>query len=119
MLPAAALAIIFRLNLPISVALVWVTNPFTMTPLFFFCYKIGVWILGTVDQEIAFAWSWEWFRQGLGKIWEPFLLGCSIVASLSALTGYAGVRTLWRWHVIREWENRKRSRQKVRRQLKN
>jgi uncharacterized protein (DUF2062 family) len=110
MVPAAALAIMLRLNLPLAVVLVWVTNPFTMPPLFYLCYKVGAWILGSVDHELAFAWSWEWFRKGLVRVWEPFLLGCSVMGSLSALAGYFGIRALWRWHVITQWERRKKLR---------
>jgi uncharacterized protein (DUF2062 family) len=110
MVPAAALAIMLRLNLPLAVVMVWVTNPFTMPPLFYLCYKVGAWILGSVDHELAFAWSWEWFRKGLVRVWEPFLLGCSVVGSLSALAGYFGTRALWRWHVITQWERRKKLR---------
>lgn len=110
MVPAAALAIMLRINLPLAVALVWVTNPFTMPPLFYLCYKVGAWIIGSVDHELAFAWSWEWFRKGLVKVWEPFLLGCSVVGLVSALAGYFGTRALWRWHVITQWERRKKLR---------
>lgn len=110
MVPAAALAIMLRLNLPLAVAMVWVTNPFTMPPLFYLCYKVGAWILGSVDQELTFAWSWEWFRKGLVRVWEPFLLGCSVVGLFSALAGYFGTRALWRWHVITQWERRKKLR---------
>ena len=35
MVLAAAGAILFRVNLPISVALVWLTNPLTMPPIFY------------------------------------------------------------------------------------
>ena len=110
MVPAAALAIMLRINLPLAVVLVWVTNPFTMPPLFYLCYKVGAWIIGSVDHELAFAWSWEWFRRGLVKVWEPFLLGCSVVGLVAALAGYFGTRALWRWHVITQWERRKRLR---------
>ena len=110
MVPAAALAIMLRINLPLAVALVWVTNPFTMPPLFYLCYKVGVWIIGSVDHELTFAWSWEWFRKGLVQVWEPFLLGCSVVGLVAALAGYFGTRALWRWHVITQWERRKKLR---------
>lgn len=119
MIAAGALAIMLRVNLPLAIALVWVTNPITIPPVFLFCYQIGTWVLGNVYQEIAFAWSWEWFRAELVHRSEPFLVGCSLVGSFSALVGYVGTRTLWRWHVIREWENRKRVRQAARRQMKN
>lgn len=110
MLAAGLLAVMLRLNLPLAVAMVWVTNPVTMPPLFYFCFKVGVWIMGSVDQELTFAWSWEWFRKGLVHVWEPFLLGCTVVGLVSAGLGYIGVRALWRWHVIRQWEERGRLR---------
>ncbi len=115
MVAAGGLAIMLRLNLPLAVALVWVTNPITIPPLFLFCYNIGTCEIGNVYQELAFAWSWEWFRAELVQRSEPLLVGCSIVGFLSALAGYFSARMLWRWHVIRAWENRKRRRTRNRR----
>lgn len=110
MLPAAALAIFYRVNLPISVALVWTTNPITMPPIFYFCYKVGTWILSRPEKHFVFELSWRWLGTELGRIWQPFLLGCFIVASVSAFLGYLSMRALWRWHVVRDWEQRKRKR---------
>ena len=44
---AVALAIIFTANLPISFALIFVTNPLTMPAVFYGAYKLGAWIIGT------------------------------------------------------------------------
>jgi uncharacterized protein (DUF2062 family) len=33
-----------------------------------------------------------------------------VMGSLSALAGYFGIRALWRWHVITQWERRKKLR---------
>lgn len=105
---AAALAILFRVNLPIAVALVWVTNPVTMPPVFYFAYKVGQWVLDTPHVPMHFELSWEWLRTDMLRIWRPFLLGCFILASGSALLGYVGMRLFWRIHVIRRLERKRR-----------
>jgi hypothetical protein len=117
MIPAAAFAIWFRVNLPISVTLVWLTNPLTMPPLFYFNYKLGTWILQRPVKDVTFAisdttfeLSWTWITQEFASIWQPFLLGSLIVASLSALAGYWGTRAFWRLHVVRAWETRRKKR---------
>lgn len=110
MIPAAAFAILFRVNLPIAVALVWVTNPFTMPPVFYFTYHVGAWILDTPAQYIAFEISWDWITYELGRIWKPFLLGSFLTGIVCAAAGYFSIRALWRWHVIRDWERRKEKR---------
>jgi uncharacterized protein len=109
-IPSAALAIYFRANLPISVALVWITNPFTLAPVFFFCYQIGAWILQTPPQPIALEGSWGWVGEGILRVWQPFLLGCFVVSISLSLIGYYGMQGLWRWHVVRDWERRRAKR---------
>lgn len=112
MIPAAALAIYFRINLPIAVALVWLTNPFTMAPVFYFCYQLGAWVLQTPVQPVTLELSLEWLTSEFQRVWQPFLLGSLIVSAVSAAAGYFGMRLLWRWHVIRDWEKRKKARLK-------
>jgi len=110
MIPAAALAILFRVNLPISIALVWVTNPITMPPVFYFCYKVGAWVLGLPHQPWTFEPSLEWLLHGMGALWKPFLLGCSLMGVLSAATGFLLIRGLWRLHVVRHNQRKKTER---------
>ncbi|MFO7604494.1 MAG: DUF2062 domain-containing protein [Gammaproteobacteria bacterium] len=110
MLPAAALAIYWRTNLPLSLGLVWVSNPVTIPPIFYFCYKLGAWILDRPVQRVDFVMDWAWFGHELTLIWQPFLLGCFVVATLASLLGGFGIRLLWRWHVVRQWEERKQRR---------
>jgi uncharacterized protein (DUF2062 family) len=102
MVLAAALAIPLRVNLPISVALVWISNPLTMPPLFYFAYTLGTWILGIPERNFHFEMSFEWLGSGLEAIWQPFLLGCLVMGISSSLLGYLGMRLLWRISIIRK-----------------
>ena len=112
MLLGAIGAIAFRVNLPLSVALVWISNPLTMPPLFFFAYQVGTWILGEpAAGHIAFELSYEWLQTELKLIWKPFLLGCFIMGVICAGTGYAVIRGLWRLHLVKHYQMRKARRQ--------
>jgi hypothetical protein len=111
MIPAAALAILLRVNLPISAALVWITNPVTLPPIFYFCYSLGAWLLDTPVHAVGFEISWEWVTTELIRIWKPFLLGSFLVATVCSAVGYLAIRGLWRWHVVRDWERRKKERE--------
>ena len=106
MVLAAIGAIVMRVNLPISVALVWVTNPLTMPPIFYFAYKVGTWILNAPLQKIEFQLSMEWLMHELGLIWQPFLLGCFVCGVVFALLGNVFIRVFWRIHVGRSWRKR-------------
>lgn len=106
MIMSAGLAIMFGVNLPLSVALVWVSNPITMPVLFYFAYKIGAAILGTPTHAFHFELSWQFIMEQMHTIGPPFLLGCMICAVVSALIGYFGIKGLWRYSVVRSWQKR-------------
>jgi len=106
MLLAASMAIVVHVNIPISVVLVWLTNPLTMPPLFYFAYKVGQWILGLPNHDFHFEISWHWLLHGLNHVWQPFLLGCLVVGLTSGVLGYLTVRFAWRVLVIHKWRHR-------------
>ncbi len=106
MIMAAGLAILFSVNLPLSIALVWVSNPVTMPVLFYGAYKIGAWILSTPEQQFHFELSWEFLGSQMSTIGPPFLLGCAICSIGLALIGYFGIHGLWRYSVVRSWKKR-------------
>ncbi len=106
MILAAGIAIIVHANLPLAVALVWVTNPVTIPVIFYACYVVGTWVLGTPKQEFAFDASWQWVVDSLSTIGPAFLLGCGIMATLAATIAYFSIQTLWRYSVVKEWKKR-------------
>jgi len=98
---AAGVAIFFGTNLPLSVALVWITNPVTITPMFYFAYVVGTWIVGEPITDFSFELTFDWLLNELGAIWKPFLVGCFTLASGSSMLGYFGIKGLWRYLVVR------------------
>jgi uncharacterized protein (DUF2062 family) len=110
MLSAAILAICFRVNLVLASSLVWITNPITIPAFFYICYKVGSFLLGMPDQRLEFQFSQEWFLEILGTFWQPLLLGCLVMGTLSAITGYLLVNAIWRLHVGHVWQNRCKTR---------
>lgn len=110
MLLAAAVAILVRVNMPVSVALVWLTNPVTMPPMFYGAYRVGAWLMGLPGRDFHFELSFEWLASEMVAIWEPFLLGCFILGSLSALAGYTAIRSLWRLRLVKQHQRRKQDR---------
>ncbi len=106
MVIAAGAAILFRANLLLSVALVWITNPLTMPFLFGFSYYVGTLFFPENTQEFQFELSWQWLETSLGAIWQPFLLGCFICGIVSAVIGHAAIRIFWRIHVVNQWKMR-------------
>ena len=114
MILAAAIAIVMRVNLPISISLVWITNPFTIPPMFYFAYKTGAWLLDTPLHDIKFELSVDWLMAELGAIWEPFLFGCFILGLISGALGFMVSRLLWRIHIF-QYVKKRRLRRKQKR----
>jgi uncharacterized protein (DUF2062 family) len=110
MLIAAAMAVVARCNLPLAVALVWVNNPLTMGPVYFFAYKLGSWLLGTELTVSEVHIDLDWLRERFDEIWWPLLLGGLVCGWVGGLTAYAIVRVGWRIRVIRHWRERRRER---------
>jgi len=112
MVLAAALAIIFRANLPISVALVWLTNPFTMAPLFYLSYKVGAWLLHMpIKPAIHFELSLQWVFEQFNHIGAPFLLGCVVLGLGSGILCNIIIRLYWRLGIYLQWRYRAKKRQ--------
>lgn len=96
---AASGALYFRANLALSVALVFVTNPITIPPMFYFAYRLGNLILGGEESEFNIELSWDWLVNSLGMIWQPLFLGSFLLALFSSMLGYLVVQYIWRRNI--------------------
>lgn len=102
MVLAAGGAILLRVNLPMSIALVWITNPLTMPPMFYFAYVVGTWIIDVPEMAFSVELSMEWLMNELSLIWKPFLTGCLVLAIISSAAGYFSISWLWTHLVLKQ-----------------
>ena len=104
---AAIGAFYFRANLPISVGLVWITNPVTMPPLFYFAYLVGL----TVLNLPAASFSLDAILSG--EILFPFLTGCLILGKFALQRAILGLTIFGVIIPHKKWETRKQTRKSL------
>ena len=110
-LSAAALAILFRMNLPIAILFSFLANPITVPFIFFYSYKLGSILFGLEENQIINIIPKntsiiEWFNTIFLNIWEPLLIGCLILGLISSSITYFLIRLIWRIGAIVKWGNR-------------
>ncbi|MFT6792021.1 MAG: hypothetical protein ACJA04_001236 [Cellvibrionaceae bacterium] len=110
MLLAGLIAFWVRCNLPIALALVWITNPLTITPILFMNYKLGAWMLGTPPLIFDGTMDWQWLSAEFNRVWKPLLLGSLMAGSFFSLLSYLSLRYLWLAHVGYQWRHRQKKR---------
>lgn len=107
MLLAGTIAVASRCNLPISVALVWLTNPLTIPPYLYFAYSLGAWLLGSELSVDRLDLDIGQISGQLAEIWKPLLLGSLVCGLIGGLSAFVIVRVGWRLHVVRRWQARR------------
>ncbi|NWN81422.1 MAG: DUF2062 domain-containing protein [Halomonas sp.] len=107
---AAGGAWVARCNLPLSVGLVWVTNPLTMPLIFYANYRLGAWLMNVPARDAPEHLSPRWIAERLGDILPALTLGSVVTAVALAIVSNLAVRLLWRWQVSRNWKKRQRLR---------
>lgn len=105
MIIAAVLAYIVRANLPISVMLIWISNPFTWALLWGPPYLLGAIILGEDDSPVPVL-----TRNWIQDHYSALFLGCFIVGAAMAVAAYFTILLLWRMDVVKQWEQRRNRR---------
>lgn len=110
MLLAAIIAIYVRVNLPISVALVWITNPITIPPMIYGSYRVGAWVLGIDVAELQVELSLDWVLANFVAIGKPLFVGSVICGLVAGSIGFTASHFIWRNRVMLQWRKRRRLR---------
>ena len=97
-------------NLPIGVISIWISNPITIPPMFFLTYQLGSTLLDTQSVAFSAQMDWQWLK-GLGSdILKPLILGSLICGSILSIASYFTIFHLWRWKVLKNWDERRKQR---------
>ncbi|TPE55489.1 DUF2062 domain-containing protein [Maribrevibacterium harenarium] len=106
MVASALCAVPMRANIPLSIALVWLTNPITMPIVFYANYLLGTFLVGG-PSDMEFKMSVEWMWHQMEHIWLPLYVGSIVAGLVVGGLSYFGILLLWRLHVVKRWQNRK------------
>jgi uncharacterized protein (DUF2062 family) len=101
---------LLRANLPISITLVWISNPFTIPPMIYFSYEMGALLLHTKPQKFHIEVTFRWLYHEFTHIALPLLVGSFVLGMLFALIGNLCVRLGWRCAVVKAWKKRQKKR---------
>lgn len=124
MLGAALCALLFRVNLPLSMLVTLYTNPLTIVPLYLVAYQLGRWLTGESNGFIAppemvgfdpVGWAGA-LLAWLYAVGKPLLVGLPVLAALLAGLGYVAVQAAWRLYLRLTWKKRAARRSAVNRQ---
>jgi len=107
MLFAAVLAAVLRVHVPVSVVMVWFTNPLTFAPLLYAAWQSGSMILGDPVFAEPLTFNTHSILVSAGQAWPTLLTGMLFCASVSGVLGFGVTLILWRVLAIRRWRNRR------------
>lgn len=96
MIIASLLSIFVGANLPLAIATVWVSNPFTMGPMYYLAYKVGITVLHLPEQHLPPHITFHWLLTELEFIARPLFLGSVICGLFLSALGNIAVRLSWR-----------------------
>ena len=89
-----------RFNVPIALAMCWLSNPITMPPMYYMEYLTGSFLLGIEPEPVEM--TLEWFKHNLDNIFIPLYFGTAMYSIFGSLAAYFLVNYLWKLSVERD-----------------
>jgi len=90
-----------RFNVPLAIAMVWLSNPFTMPPMYYMEYLTGNFILGKEGLP-DIVLTLDWFSDNISDIFLPLYVGAAFYSIVVSFLIYLFVNWLWIRSVIKE-----------------
>ena len=92
---AAVAALWIRTNIAVAVATSWLANPVTVGPVYYSAYRVGAWLLDEPSGRFHVELSIDWLTGGLLRLWQPLLLGCLVLGTVTTVTSVFVLNRIW------------------------
>ena len=99
-----------KFNVPIGLAMCWLSNPFTMPPMYYMEYMTGSFLLGS--EQLQVEMTLEWFSKNIDNIFIDLYTGTLFYALICSSFGYWLVNHFWKSSVHRDKKLHPRHRKK-------
>ena len=103
---AAALAVAFSSNILLSMGLVWINNPLTMVPIYYYIYKLGSHIIG-IEIDPNFQFTIDNFMGSFTSTLTAIWVGGLIISTISAIIGYITILAIYKYRAyqrVKRWK---------------
>jgi uncharacterized protein (DUF2062 family) len=98
-----------RFNVPVAIAMVWLSNPLTMPAMYYMEYLTGNFLLGKEGlQKVEL--TMEWFSNHWSDIVVPLYVGTAFYSIVVAFLIYKLINWCWKMSVLREKRRRDKQR---------
>jgi len=101
------LGVLFRLNLPVLFATVFVSNPFTWLPQVAGSIWVGAKLMGMDLMPLLHQLHHHHLWAQVNQLWAPLLLGALVLGLAAAGAGYVLAQFAWRVHVFYQLRRRR------------
>ncbi len=101
MLAVLALTPFLKFNIPIAIAMVWLSNPLTMPVIYYIEYITGNFFL-SADGISDIKLTLDWFENHIDEIILPLYLGALFYSVMISTTVYYFINYSWINEVVRE-----------------
>jgi len=96
----AILSMMLSANILLSILVVWVNNPITMLPIYYFTYKIGASIIG-IEIDSEFEFSFGYLMDNLGSATLAMWIGGLITSIVAAILGYFSIISIYKYKALK------------------
>jgi uncharacterized protein (DUF2062 family) len=101
------LGVLFRLNLPVLFATVFVSNPFTWVPQVVGSVWVGAKLMGMDLVPFLHTLKHRNLGAQVHELWAPLLLGALVLGLAAAGAGYVLAQCAWRARVLYQLRRRR------------